>query len=228
MSEGAKTEGSRGTSAPLAAPPSHTTKSRGQQAQAPTYRELAAVPGIRSCLAAAGCLTGVLVGGALNDAGAIVAWCYLAAVGVLLSYVDARTRLLPTRIIGPSYGVLAALLLLAGVRDGGASSLVRAGVGWAVVGGLYFLLWFLYPKGIGYGDVRLAGLLGLGLGYLGWSQLVTGLYAGFLLGGIGGAALLVLHRMPERRYAFGPFMVTGALVGVCAGSLVGDWYVAMT
>ncbi len=193
----------------------------------PTYRELAAAPRLGWWLAAVGAVVGAVVGWALRSTGAVLAWDYLGAVGVVLSYVDARTRLLPTRIIAPSFAVLVLLLTAAALVDGSTSALIGAGLGWVAMGGVYFLLWFVYPVGIGYGDVRLAGLLGLGLGYLGWHELVAGIYAGFVLGGFGGVVLLLLRQARDNRYAFGPFMVMGALAAACSGWLLDDWYVVL-
>lgn len=154
------------------------------------------------------------------------AWVYVGAVGVVLGYVDARTRLLPTRIIAPSYAVLVALLGLAALLDGNSASLLRAVLGWLAMGGFYFVLWLVYPAGLGYGDVRLAGLLGLALGYLGWAQLVSGMYAGFLLGAIGGGVLALAKLVDRKRYPFGPFMLLGALVGLLWGTALSGWYTA--
>ena len=92
------------------------------------------------------------------------------------------------------------------------------------MGGCYLLLWLAYPRGLGYGDVRLAGLLGIALGYAGWAPLLTGLYSGFLLGGIGGGVLTMLGAQRRRQFAFGPFMLLGCLVGIAFGSTIGDWY----
>jgi leader peptidase (prepilin peptidase)/N-methyltransferase len=172
--------------------------------------------------------TGALIGGVLAEAasldGALPAWCYLAAVGLLLSYVDARLRVLPKQIIGPSYVVVAVLLGFAAFQEGTPSPLVHAALGCALMATVYFVLWFIYPAGMGFGDVRLAGLLGMGLGYLGWAQVIVGLYAGFVLGGVGGLMLLMLQRLPDRHYAFGPFMVTGALLGAGAGGALVHWW----
>ncbi len=89
-----------------------------------------------------------------------------------------------------------------------------------MAGGLYFLLWVVYPRGLGYGDVRLSGILGIILGYLGWGELLTGIYAGFLLGGVGGGLLSVLRLVKRKSFPFGPFMLVGALVGVLWGDAV--------
>ena len=78
---------------------------------------------------------------------------------------------------------------------------------------VFFVLWFIYPRGMGFGDVRLSGLLGLVLGYLGWSEWVVGLYGGFLLGALIGGVLSLLKVVDRKGYPFGPFMLVGASGG---------------
>ena len=85
---------------------------------------------------------------------------------------------------------------------------------------LFWLLWFIHSAGMGFGDVRLAALLGLALGHLGWAELLVGVYSGFLVFGLPGLLLAIVRR--DRRllrtaFPFGPFMVAGALVGVLTG-----------
>lgn len=188
------------------------------------YAQLASRPRLALQLAAAGAVVGTLVGWRLGDQAALAAWIYLGGVGVVLAYVDACTRLLPTRVVAPSYGVVCVLVCVAAAIDADPQRLLRAAFGWLAIGGFYFLLWFVYPRGMGYGDVRLSGLLGIALGYLGWAPLVTGLYAGFLLGAVGGGLLAVLSANKRRPFPFGPFMLLGSLVGVTFGSTLGGWY----
>jgi leader peptidase (prepilin peptidase)/N-methyltransferase len=190
------------------------------------YRDLARSRSLGPRLALAGAAVGALVGWRLGAVPVLGVWVYVGAVAVVLGYLDARTRLLPTRIIAPSYVVVVALLGVAAALDGAPGPLLRAGLGWLVMGGFYFLLWLVYPAGMGYGDVRLAGLLGLALGYLGWAETLAGMYAGFLLGAIGGGVLAVAGLVDRKRYPFGPFMLLGALVGLLWGSALGDWYTA--
>ena len=71
--------------------------------------------------------------------------------------------------------------------------LVRAAIGWVGAGLLFFVLWYIHPRGLGYGDVRLSGILGIALGWVGTAELVVGVYAAFLLGGVGGALLSMLR-----------------------------------
>ena len=150
---------------------------------------------------------------------------YLAPVGVALALVDWRTRLLPTKVIAPSYLIVGVLAAGSAWVVGDWDPLIRSGFGWLVAGGTFFVLWFVYPKGMGYGDVRLAGVLGIALGWLGWSELLTGVYIGFLLGGLGGLLLSSLRIVDRKAYPFGPFMLVGALVGVLVGPYVAAWYV---
>jgi leader peptidase (prepilin peptidase)/N-methyltransferase len=182
------------------------------------YVSIAATPGLAAKSAVAGAIAGGLVGARLGWGWELLYLAYLVPVGIALAVVDWRTRLLPTRVIAPSYAVVVGCCVLAAAL-GDWSDLVRAGWGWVVAGGTFLLLWLVYPRGMGYGDVRLSGVLGIALGFLGWAPLVVGVYAGFLLGGLGGAVLTMLRVVDRKAYPFGPFMLLGALVGI----LVGEW-----
>lgn len=188
------------------------------------YDAIAALPGLRWKTAVASAVVAGLVGGRVGWGTELLLLGYLVPVGVALALVDWRTRLLPTRVIAPSYAALALLAVMAAAPGGDWDSLVRAFWGWLVAGGTFFVLWFVYPRGLGYGDVRLSGLLGIALGYLGWGEVLTGVYAGFLLGGVGGLLLSLLRIVDRKAYPFGPFMLVGALVGVLAGPGVAAWY----
>jgi len=190
----------------------------------PLYVDLARRPGLAVRLAAVGAVAGGVVGWRIGWQPVLAAWVYLSAIGVVLAYIDAQTRLLPTRIIAPSYAVVVALLALAGLLEADWDPLVRSALGWLAFGGFYFLMWVIHPRGLGFGDVRLAGLLGLALGYLGWPEVLTGMYAGFLLGGVGGGLLSLLKVVDRKRYPFGPFMLLGALVALVWGQAFADWY----
>ncbi len=188
------------------------------------YAEIARSRGLGWKASVATGSVAALLGAAVGWSPALSFLLYLAPVGVALAVVDWRTRLLPTKLIAPSYAVVVALVLVAGWLQPDRDAVVRAGLGWLVAGGSFFVLWFVYPKGMGYGDVRLSGVLGLALGYLGWSELGVGVYAGFLLGAVGGLLLSVLRIVDRKAYPFGPFMLVGALVGVLLGPGVAAWY----
>ncbi|NYG56078.1 prepilin peptidase [Nocardioides perillae] len=183
----------------------------------PAYAVLAAAPRLSLRLAAASGVLGLLVGGALGWAWALPVWWVLVPAGVLLAHVDWRTMLLPTWLVARLYAVVVPLVVVGTLVGRDLDDLLRAGTGWAVAGGLYLLLWLVHPRGLGYGDVRLSGVLGIALGQLGWAELLVGTYAGFLLGGVLGGLLSVLRVVERKGFPFGPFMLLGAVVGAVAG-----------
>lgn len=188
------------------------------------YADLGARPGLVWKLALVGALAGAVVGWQLHGEGILPAWVYLAGMGVILGYVDSQLRLLPTVLIAPSYAVMVVLVGFAYLVDRDTDDVVRAALGWIVMGGFFWLVWRIYPRGMGYGDVRLSGVLGIALGYVGWGALAVGLYAGFLIGGIGGLLLSMARLADRKKYPFGPFMLLGAIVGLIWGQPLADWY----
>lgn len=177
------------------------------------YAELAARPRLAGLLAAASGAAGALCGLALGWDPALLFLLYLCPLGVALGYVDWRLRLLPTALIAPAYPVLAVLVALAALLERDDRLLWSALFGWLGVFGFYWLLWRFTP-GMGYGDVRLAGLVGMALGYLGWTPLLVGVYAGFLLGVLAWVPMRLFRLTKDRSYPFGPFMLLGVLVAV--------------
>lgn len=187
-----------------------------------TYAHLAGLPGLASRTAAATALVGGVLGASVGWSWSLLFLLPLAPVGVALTVIDWRTTLLPTRLIAPTYALTVATIALAAVAEGDRDVAVHALIGWAVMGGIFFALWFIYPRGLGYGDVRLSGILGLALGALGWAELATGIYGAFLLGGVGGALLSLLRLVNRKRFPFGPFMLVAAVLAVVLGPWVAD------
>ncbi|WP_107705928.1 prepilin peptidase [Nocardioides allogilvus] len=187
------------------------------------YADIAARPGLAWQSALICAVIGALIGGAVGLDLALLFLVPLVPVGVALALIDWRTRLLPTRIIAPTYLVLVPLVVIAALASGEPRLLLLAAIGWAVMGGLYLLLWLIHPAGMGYGDVRLSGILGIVLGYLGWQELALGSWSGFLLGGIGGALLAAFKVVDRRHNPFGPWMLIGALAGIVVGPAFAVW-----
>jgi leader peptidase (prepilin peptidase) / N-methyltransferase len=153
------------------------------------------------------------------------AFLYLGAVGVALAMIDIDVKRLPNAIVLPSYLVAAALLTVAAAVDGRWEDLLRAGLGMVALYAFYFLLALVYPAGMGFGDVKLAGVLGLYLGWLGWAEVVTGGFLGFLFGGVVGGGLVLVRRAGRKsKIPFGPFMLAGALVAILWGGALADLY----
>ncbi|MEL4320544.1 prepilin peptidase [Leifsonia sp. YIM 134122] len=155
----------------------------------------------------------------------LAAFLYLAAITVALAMIDIDTHTLPNPIVLPSYAVTIVLLTAASLVGGDVDSLIRALVGGAALFAFYFVLLLVYPRGMGFGDVKLAGVLGLYLAWIGWGPLVVGGFAAFLLGGIF-AIGLVLLRKADRKTAlpFGPWMLAGAWIGILIGEPLANSY----
>ena len=159
---------------------------------------------------------------------ALIAYLYLAAVSIALALIDLDTRTLPNRIVLPSYLVGAALLGASGFLAGDLTALATAATGAAALFLFYFLLALVYPRGMGMGDVKLAGLLGLFLGFLGWQAIVVGAFAAFVLGGIFSIVLVAMRRASGKTAVpFGPWMLLGAWLGILFGSDIMGTYLGL-
>ncbi len=156
---------------------------------------------------------------------ALPAYLYFAAIGIALALIDLDCKRLPNAIVYPSYPVIAVLLTFAAAWHHDWGALERAAIGAAALFAFYFLLAFAYPAGMGFGDVKLAGILGGVLAYLSWSALMIGAFSGFLLGAVAGVAVLATGR-GNRKSAlpFGPFMIAGALIAIFAAAPIADAY----
>jgi len=156
---------------------------------------------------------------------------YLVAISVALTLIDLDSQRLPDAIVLPSYVVVSLLLAVAAWSPGGSSdwgSLVRALVGGGAMFVVYFVLVLIYPGGMGFGDVKLAGVLGLYLAGAGWSALIVGWFAAFVLGGVFAVALLAVRRAGRKtRVPFGPWMLAGAWCGLVLGAPLADWYLSL-
>ncbi|HZE31044.1 MAG TPA: A24 family peptidase [Actinoallomurus sp.] len=145
----------------------------------------------------------------------LAAYLYLAAVGTLLAFVDVAVKRLPDPYTLPSYLIGPALLGVAVLTGGDPVRLGHALIGLAVLWALYAVQHLFAPGAIGWGDVKLAGVLGLYLGWLGAPAWWLGMLAGFVLGGLYAIGLLVTRRGSRKsEIPFGPFMLAGALAGI--------------
>lgn len=142
---------------------------------------------------------------------AVAAFSYLAWISVRLCLIDIRTHRLPNTIVLPAYGVAGVLLGLSSILGGEPSWLLRILLSALAAFTFYWLLWFIYPAGMGFGDVKLAGVLGLFLGFCGWTFLLLGIAAGFVVGGVWGLVLILSRKgSATSRIPFGPSMLVGA------------------
>lgn len=157
-----------------------------------------------------------------------LALVYLACVSVALVFIDLDVQRLPDSVVLPSMGVVGALLIADAAIGGAWWPLLRAGVGFLALGGFYLLMVTLYPRGMGWGDVKTAALLGMPLGYVGWSALAVGAFFGPILGGLAVLPGLIARKVSlSTRIPYGPALIAGAWVGLLAGSLLFRAYVRL-
>jgi leader peptidase (prepilin peptidase)/N-methyltransferase len=153
----------------------------------------------------------------------LAAACWLDLCAVPLAFIDAAVRRLPDRLTGPAFAGTALLLLAAAAAGGHWHSLARAALGGIVLAGFYLLLGLISPSGMGMGDVKAAASLGTMLAWRGWTSLISGGFAGFLLAAVYGIALLISGRATRKQQIpFGPFMIAGAFLVILAGAYVGS------
>ncbi|SDS15682.1 prepilin peptidase [Microterricola viridarii] len=158
----------------------------------------------------------------------LLAFLYLAAITVVLTLIDLDHQILPNSIVLPSYLVSAVLLAESAALTGSYPALLGAAIGGAALFALYFLLALISPRGMGMGDVKLAGVLGLYLGYLGWGALIVGGFGAFLIGGVFGIALIVLRKAGRKSgIPFGPWMLLAAWLGIFFGESLWAAYLSL-
>ena len=147
----------------------------------------------------------------------LAAYLYLGVVGVALTFIDLDVQRLPDLIVLPSYPIAFVLLLVPTVVSGHWGWLLRAVTAALVLFVVYLVLALVSPGGggLGYGDVKLAGLLGLLLGWLGWGSVILSVVAAFVIGGVIALILLLSGRASRSTHiAFGPSMILGAWVAL--------------
>ena len=153
------------------------------------------------------------------------AFLVLLAGLLALACVDLELLVLPRKIVYPTLALLAGLLVLAAfVTEDWHRLLVAAicSAAWFVV---FFLMNFASPRILGFGDVRLALVLGLGLGWFGWRYVVLGFFAANLIGAIVGVALIGMKKMTrDQPIPYGVFLAIGAALAVFAGPEIVTWF----
>jgi leader peptidase (prepilin peptidase)/N-methyltransferase len=157
---------------------------------------------------------------------ALPAYLLFVAVAVLLAGIDLDTLTLPRRIVYGAAFAAVVLLALGAIAAGEPTRLTDAAIGALGALAFFLALHLIAPGGMGFGDVRLAGLIGLHLGWLGLLEVPTGLFVGFGLGAVFGLGWVAYRRAALRtQIPFGPFLAAGAVITVLWGQpLVGLWY----
>jgi leader peptidase (prepilin peptidase)/N-methyltransferase len=155
---------------------------------------------------------------AIGAHAALPAFGVFVAALIAISAIDLELYIVPNRIIYPTLFVSVPLLLLAAAVDGDWTSAREAAVGGALSFGLFLLIHLISPRGMGFGDVRLSGVIGMFLGWLSVSHALLGLFLAFLLASVLGVGLIAVKlRSRKDHIPFGPFMALGAVIAVLFG-----------
>jgi leader peptidase (prepilin peptidase)/N-methyltransferase len=149
---------------------------------------------------------------------AVPAYLALFAGLLALSWIDVERMVLPKAIVYPVSVLVAGLLLIpAGVYGAWHSYWVA----WVFAGGwflLFYLMYFASPQLLGLGDVRLAPVLGLSLGWLGWRYVVLGFFVANLIGAVVGIGLIVANKAGlQSKVPYGVFLAAGVALAVFWG-----------
>lgn len=145
---------------------------------------------------------------------------------VVLTVIDLDHKLLPDRVVYPAFVVGWIALTAAALVDSDPDRLVDAAIGSAIFGGFFFVVAFVYPAGMGGGDIKLAFVLGTFIGYLGAPGLVlVGMFLSFLIGALGGMGVMVVSGKGRKsQVPFGPFLAAGTVVAIMWGQSLLDLY----
>jgi leader peptidase (prepilin peptidase) / N-methyltransferase len=165
------------------------------------------------------CTAGVLalLLGRFGGQPVVVAFGFFGVLGVALAAIDIAAQRLPDPLTLPAYPVLITLLAAAAIAGHDFAALERALLGGLALAGAYLLLALVRPGQLGGGDIKLAGVAGLALGWLGWPTLIAGAALGFVLSAIVSVALLAARRVTlHSAISFGPFLLGGALLAMLA------------
>ena len=159
---------------------------------------------------------------------ALPAYLYLAAISITLAVIAADNMRLPDTLVLPSYVLAVLLLMPAGAGIGDWHPAARAFAGMAALSAIYFALTLAYPTTLNLADVKLAGLLGLYLGWMSWAALLVGTLGGLVIGALGGGVRIALQQSGRgARLTVGPCMVVATGLAVFVTVPVTTWYASV-
>jgi leader peptidase (prepilin peptidase)/N-methyltransferase len=153
----------------------------------------------------------------------VVMLCAFCAVMLAVGFIDLEHRIIPNKITYPAFPAFA-LAIVVGWAVGQELDPPRALIGALAYGGVFFVIAFIAPRGLGMGDVKLTALIGLVMGAFGLRYVGVAGGAAILLGGVGGILALIGGKGRKSAIPFGPFLTAGALIAVFWGERIAAWY----
>lgn len=170
---------------------------------------------------AAAVITGALFALAADHFGrnlVLAPFCVFFATVVAVSMTDLTHRLVPRRLLYAALALIVPLLVATAGVDDTWHSLTGAVIAGVVSFAVFFVVWWFVPRGMGFGDVRLAGVIGLTVGYLSLLHAYIAFLSGFVIGMVFGLALMAVTSAGRRtRIPFAPSLSAGAVIAVLWG-----------
>ncbi len=177
-------------------------------------------------------LTGLLFAGVTAKVGLeweLPAFLVVVAGLIALSFIDLDTYLLPKRVVYPVLGAGAVLFGTAALLGGDGRGAAEAAAGGAIAFTILLVIHLSSPRGMGFGDVRLAAVIGMMLGWIELPAVGVGLFLAFLLASVVGVGLMVARRRGRKdRVPFGPFLAAGAVLAIFVAQPILDIYLGRT
>lgn len=208
------------------APPSRRSAPAADEAGGTAAQVVApAPPGTAEHVLAAAATAALFAGAALRFGAVpeLAAYCVLFAGLVAVSVADVRVGLVPRVLVYPTLALMAASLVGAAAATGDWHALLSSAVGGAAGFLVFFAIWFVAPRSMGFGDVRLAGVIGAGLGWLGYPELYLGFLVAFVVGAVVGLVKMAVQGTGRKTaLPFGPALAAGAVVGVLWGAMLAN------
>ena len=154
----------------------------------------------------------------IGDDASLAPFAVVGIALVAISAVDLERFIIPNRILYPTLALVAPLLVVSSAVDHRWGSLARAAIAGGAAFAGFFVVHVVVPRGMGYGDVRLAGLVGLSTGWLGLGHAFVAFLASFVLGALIGVLVMIATGGGRKtKIPFGPFLAAGVVVAVMWG-----------
>lgn len=154
---------------------------------------------------------------------ATVGLCFFVFIGVVLSIIDAKTMLLPTKTIIVGVAVTVPLLAASSIISGNFSQLLWMMTGSVVTFAFYGIIWLIAPKSIGFGDVRLAVLTGAAVGWVSFGSAIVAILLTYFIMSAVFAPFMILKKLPkEAKVPMGPWIILGSILAIFFGDILAN------